>query len=89
MAAQYPLLRALEVIVAEQPEDSAKIVKGVFVSVEKGLVGRATIGPKSRAAHHAAQRAHLQLDLRATEFRPLQTNFAPCKFERLNLPKQD
>ena len=71
MAAQNLLHRTLQVVVSEQPEDSAKIMKRLLVGLEKRLLRRALIRPmKGRAAHHAAQREHLQLDRLAAQLRP-------------------
>src|SRR5262249_7312619 len=49
MAAQDLLYRALQVIVPEQPKDSAKIMKRVLVGLEKRLLGGAMIGPMNAA----------------------------------------
>jgi len=66
LAAQNLLYRTLEVVIPEEPKDSAKIMKGMLVGLEKCLLRGVMIGAmKGRAAHHAAQREHLQLDLGA------------------------
>src|SRR5580658_9686317 len=71
MALQNLLHRTLQVVVSEQPENAAEIMKRLLVGLKKGLLRRALIGSmEGRATDHAAQREHLQLDLLAAEFRP-------------------
>src|ERR1700734_1139627 len=71
MALQNLFHRTLQVVVSEQPENSAEIMKCLLVGLKKRLLRRALISPmKGRAARHAAQREHLQLDRRAAQFRP-------------------
>ena len=41
MAAQHLLYRTRQVVVPEQPKDPTKIMKGVLVGLEKGLLGSA------------------------------------------------
>ncbi len=56
MAPQDLLYRALEVVVPEQPKDSAQVMKRSLVSFEKRLLGSAMIGSmKGRAAQEVLQ----------------------------------
>ena len=64
LAAQDLLHCTLEIVIPEEPKNSAKIMKGMLVDLEKCLLRCAMIGAmEGRAAHHAAQREYLQLDL--------------------------
>ena len=71
LAAEDLLYRTLQVVISEEPKDSAKIMKRMLVSFEKCLLRWAMIrAMEGRAAHHAAQREHLQLDRRAAQLGP-------------------
>jgi hypothetical protein len=62
---------ARHIIVTEEPKHSTKIMETLLMGLEKRLLRRALIrAMEGRAAHHAAQRQHLQLDLLAAQLRP-------------------
>ena len=64
LAAQDLLYCTLEVVISQEPKYAAKIMKRMLVGFEKRLLRCAMIpAMEGRAAHHASQREHVQLDL--------------------------
>jgi transposase len=55
------------IIIAQDPKNTLKIFERLLVGFKEGLLGSAMEG---RAAHHAAQREHLQQHRRAAQLRP-------------------
>src|SRR2546423_13721326 len=71
MPAQDLLNRGLQIVVSEQPKNSAEVSECVLVSLQKRLLRRAIVSAvECCATIHAAHREHLQRDWHAVQLSP-------------------